>query len=61
MSDKKQLPPVNITDITDTLRALVLAMSNDHSGNQTEAFAIARAIVAAVADGKVPLIRLERP
>ena len=46
-------------EITDTLRALVLAMSEVHTGNETEAFAIARAIFVAIRDGKVPLLMCE--
>lgn len=48
-----------MSDITDTLHALVLAMSDAHSGNQTEAYAIARAIFAAIRDGEVPEISWE--
>jgi hypothetical protein len=46
-------------DITDTLHALVLAMSEVHSGNQAEAYAIARAVFVAIRDGKVPLMQME--
>lgn len=46
-------------EITDTLHALVRAMSVVHQGTQAEAYEIARAIVAAVCDGKVPLLKLD--
>lgn len=48
-----------LQDITNTLHALVKAMSEVHSGNRDEAYAIARAIVAAIGDGRVPLVHLE--
>ena len=49
----------HLQDITDTLHALVKAMSEAHSGDRTEAYAIARAIFVAISDGKVPLVQLE--
>jgi hypothetical protein len=48
-------------DITATLHALVLAMSEVHSGDQTEAHAIALAVYVAIQDGKVPHVRLAQP
>jgi|KBSMisStaDraftv2_1062788.scaffolds.fasta_scaffold76060_2 hypothetical protein len=48
-----------IQEITGTLRALVKAMSEVHSGNKAEAYQIAREIFVAIRDGKVPLIKLE--
>lgn len=48
-----------IEEITDTLRALVHAMSPVHTGNRAEAHAIAKAIYAAIRDGQVPQIKLD--
>ena len=48
-----------IEEITDTLRAMVHAMSNAHTGNRAEAYAIARAIFIAIRDGQIPKVKLE--
>jgi len=48
-----------VCEITDTLHALVVAMSAVHTGSQTEAYAIARDIFVAIRDGKVPLLMCE--
>ncbi|MBP2230777.1 chemotaxis protein histidine kinase CheA [Azospirillum agricola] len=40
------------------MEALIVAMSNDHSGNAAEAEAIARAIIAAIAKGQVPAVKI---